>query len=430
MKKILLGIILIFSVSVINGQSNNEIAAVYFKKSQKNYNDTQLNEALKNYKKGVKFIDTIVQSNTAKLGTLIYFELNNFKEAKKYAKHYFLLAKNKRSKEYEQLLEIYIAIDEKLESIALQEKKAAAELLKKQLEQRRVDSLKTLWNAKSTAMNVPISEIQPFNAHNTAVFSNDGYYGIMDDLGTVLVNADTYKHTVSYDGYVLLTDAKENPSVIYYYDSKARNGGLLPSVSEFNKLSTHYGEVMLPRANGIVVTYPNNSLKAYVYDISNKSFVTIVDKPSLLKKLRKEDKIDKFDKAGKVRISKVYYNLGGTIGGDVYPLFFDDYRLYGYLCGIDGSVLPVSLFNAIGGFHNNSLHVMNADGSFWVNQNGTKISDATNEAGTYAGITKVVRLENGSYQLHQKIDGKDYIVLGDEKLEFMDDFLLKYPAKE
>ena len=55
------------------------------------------------------------------------------------------------------------------------------------------------------------------------------------------------------------------------------------------------------------------------------------------------------------------------------------------------------------------------------------MSAPENEAGTYVGASKVVQLENGSFQIHQKIEGKDVIVLGNEKLEILEDFLRKNP---
>jgi hypothetical protein len=101
--------------------------------------------------------------------------------------------------------------------------------------------------------------------------------------------------------------------------------------------------------------------------------------------------------------------------------------LFGFLCGIDGTVLQASEFNNLGAFYNGKAHVAKGSDSFWVNQNGTKVDDATNEAGKYTGKFELVRLENGGYQIQQEIDGEKFIILGDEKLETLETFIRNNP---
>ena len=60
-------------------------------------------------------------------------------------------------------------------------------------------------------------------------------------------------------------------------------------LSEFNALSTNYGKVMLPRANGRLVTYPNNSLQPLVYDLNERKVVKIANEEELFKNLKKAD---------------------------------------------------------------------------------------------------------------------------------------------
>ncbi|MBL4642726.1 MAG: hypothetical protein JKY44_03945, partial [Flavobacteriaceae bacterium] len=192
-------------------------------------------------------------------------------------------------------------------------------------------------------------------------------------------------------------------------------------------LSTHYGNVMMPRGNGMIITYPNNSFKAFIYNVNTRQFSKITDEKALFKELRKADKIDKYNKEGQVKLGKEWFNFGGHLGGGVYVLYTQDYTLYGFLCSLDGTVLKKNNYQGIGAFHNGKYHVINEGESYWVNQNGTKVTDPTNETGTYTGNSKIVSLEKGGFQIHQIIDGYNYIILGSEKLEFLEDFLRKHP---
>ena len=409
------------------GQSNKEIAGVYIRKAQANYSNLEIDEAAKNFGKGIKLLDTITRSDVARLGALIHFELSEFKEAKGYAKQYFALVKNKKTETYSQFLDLYVSIEEELEKVELERQKQEKARLAREKELRRIDSLKTVWKNKSDALTLKFNSVQAFNKNGIAVFQKGDFFGVMNDLGAVLVEPNTYENAKNFDGYILLLDKKENPTKIYCFNSKTKKGFLLPNISDFNTLSTHFGKVMLPRGSGRIITYPNNSLKALVFDIATKKFISVPNQKDLLKDLRKTDKIDKYNKDGQVRINKVWYDFGGHVGGGIYPLYLPDYTLYGFLCGIDGRVLPANEYNNIGAFYNGKAHVANGEDSFWVNQNGTKVPPATNEAGNYAGKSKLVKLEGGGYQIHQEYDGQKMIVLGVEKLEPLEEFLRKHP---
>lgn len=427
MKKTLFTLVFIFSVIFSFGQTNEEIAGVYIRKAQKQYSNIEIDEAAKNFNKAIKLLDTVNKASIARLGTLIQFELKKYDDAKKYARFYFKLVKNKKSEDYTQLLDLYVTIEEELEKVEAEKLKQEKARLAREKEAKRIDSLKTVWQNKANSLTLKINSINAFNKNNVSTFKNEDFVGIIDHLGNTLVKADTYKAVKSYDGYFLLMDKVSNPTKIYSYNSQTKQGALLPSVSEFNTLSTHYGNVMMPRGNGTVITYPNNSFKAYVYNVNAKEFVKITDVKALFKELKKNDKIDNYNKDGQVKLNKKYYNFGGHLGGGIYVLYKPDYRLHGFLCSLDGTVLSTNNYKGIGAFYNGKYHVMNDDDSYWVNQNGTKVSDPVNESGKYSGNSKIVSLEKGGFQIHQKIDGYNYIILGDEKLEFLEDFLRKYP---
>lgn len=427
MKKLLFTLaILLMSLSSF-GQSNEEIAGVYIRKAQNNYSNLEIDDADKNFAKAIKLLDTIKKPDVARLGALIKFELNEFEEAKKYAKQYFVLVKNKKTEIYTQLLDLYVTIEEELEKIELEKQKQEKAKLAREKEIRRIDSLKTVWKNRSDALTLQFESIQAFNKYGVSVFQKGEFFGAMNDLGTVLVQPNIYKDVKSFDGFILFLNKKENPTKIYCFNSKTKKGFLLPNIADFNTLSTHYGKVMLPRGNGRIITYPNNSLKALVYDITSKKFVNVSNQKELFKDLKKTDKIEKYNKEDQVRIDKVWYDFGGHIGGGIYPLYLPDFTLSGFLCGIDGKVLTASEYNNLGAFYNGKAHVANGSESFWVNQNGAKVTAAANEAGNYSGNSVLVRLESGGYQIHQEINEVKFIILGDEKLEPLEDFLRKHP---
>ena len=329
--------VLFFSISLFS-QTNEEIAGVYIRKAEKNFSELQIDEAAKNFGKAIKLLDTINNHNVAWLGARIKYELKEYTEAKKYSKYYFQLAKNKKSQDYTDMLDLYVMIEEELEKIEAQRVKEEKARLAREKEERRIDSLKTEWKNKANALTLKVDAIQNFNNYNISTFKKGAYVGIVDHMGAVLVKADTYKSAKNFDGFIVLMNDVKEPTKVFYYDSKTKNSGLLPSVSDFNTLSTHYGNVMLPRGNGTIVTYPNNSLKAFVYNVNSKQFITIADQKSLFKELRKTDKIEKSNKEGQVRIAKQWYHFGGHIGGEVYALYQSDYKLFGFLCGLDGKV--------------------------------------------------------------------------------------------
>ncbi len=427
MKKILLALLCVMTFTVSNAQSNNDIANVYIKRAQESLDNLEVDASLTHFTKAMKYMDTITSAKVAKLGTFIHYELRNFAEAQTMAKQYFLLSKNKKSTEYTEIIELFVNINEELEAQLAEEKRLEEERLRKEKELKRIDSLKTIWNNKSDALSIKVDSIYKFNKNNVALYSNKGSFGIIDDNGEILIKADEYIHAISYDGYILLLNKVEESNKIYCFNSNDRSGFDLPSPSDFNSLSTHYGKVMLPRGNGRLVTYPNNSYQPLVYDLNARKMVQISNKEALFKNLKKNDIIDKYNKEGEIKINKVWFDFGGHLGGGIHPLYSNkNYKVHSFLCSIDGKVLSsVSGYEYIGAFHNNKFQVYNDGKTTWVNQNGTKVSAPKDESGSYLGDSKVAKLENGSYQIKKG----GVIVLGDEKLEKMIDFLRKFGNK-
>lgn len=421
MKKLLLALICLMTFAFTNAQSNKDIANVYIKRSQESLDNLEVQLSLEHFNKAMKYMDTITSSKVARLGTFIHYELRNFAEAQKLAKQYFVLVKNKKSEEYIELLDLYVNINEELEIQLAEEKRLEEERIKKEKELKRIDSLKTIWQNKSESLTLKVDSIYKFNKNNLAVFKKGNFYGVISDRGEVVVNANEYQDFLSYDGFIVFKNKAQEPTKIYCYNTNSKSGFLLPYPSDFNTLSTHYGQVMLPRGNGRLVAYPNNSYEPMVYDLNVKKNVKVANLQDLLKNLKKNDVIDKYKKEGEVKIDKIWYDFGGHLGGGIHPLYFNKgYQVHSFLCSVDGKVLNASSkYQYIGAFYNNKFQALKGGQTVWINQNGTQLSAPQDESGVYTGITKVVKLDNGSYQMKQG----DFIILGNEKLEKLADFL-------
>ncbi|MCL7755062.1 hypothetical protein [Polaribacter sp. Z022] len=421
MKKLLLAFICLMTFALSNAQSNKDIANVYVKRAKESLENLEVQLSLTHFDKAMKYMDTITSSKVARLGTIIHYELTNFAEAQSYAKQYFLLVKNKKSEEYLEFLDLFVNINEELEAQLAEEKRIEEERLRKEKELKRIDSLKTIWNNKSESLSLKVDSIYKFDKNNLALFKANNYYGIINDKGEVLLKADLYEDALSFDGFFILKNKVKEATKIYCYNASSKTGYTLPSPSDFNMLSTHYGEVMLPRGNGRLVTYPNNSYEPMVYDLNLKKNVKVANKQDLFKNLKKNDVIDKYNKDDELKVNKVWYKFGGHLGGGIHPLYINNnYKVHSFLCSIDGKMLrSTSRYQFIGAFYNNKFQAIKDNETVWVNQNGTKVGAPDNESGVYTGNTKVVKLSNGSYQLMQG----EFIILGNEKLEKIAEFL-------
>ena len=284
MKKQILTLLSILCFTFSFSQSNEDIAKVYINRA---YNAIQesidYKEALVQFNKAMEYTDTITSSKVAMLGTFIHYEVNNLEEAKSYAKQYFLLERKKSSDEYLELLGLYVTINEELEKQNAEEKRLEEERIKKEKELRKIDSLKIIWQSKSDTFSLKVDSIYTFNKKSLALFSKNGYFGIVNDLGNIIIEADTYKDALSFDGYFLLMDKSHEASQIYCYNINKKNGFLLPFPSDLNPLSTHFGKIMLPRGNGRLITYLNNSYAPLVYDLVAKKDVKVANEKELFK---------------------------------------------------------------------------------------------------------------------------------------------------
>jgi len=403
------------------GQSRSEIASVYIKRAQELVEKIEFREANVQFEKAMKYTDTINTSDLAWLGAYIKFELKEYEAARSYAKKYFLLKRNTKSEEYQELLETYVTIEEKLIEIEEERKRMELERLRKEKEQRRLDSLEVVWTKKAATLSLQFDAIEDFNRFGTAIFKKGSYVGIIKDNGKILVDANKYQGVRSFDGYTLLLDKETNASKIFAFDHSTLQGHMLPSPNSMNNISTSFKEVMLPRGNGQVALYPNNSLQVVIYDIPSKAVVPAGDYKEIFKQLKKTDKISKSNKDGQVKVNKEWYYFGGDLGAGVHPLFAEDYSLKGFLLSISGAVLPPSSHNHIGVFYDGSYQYYAGGEVSWIDQSGSNVDAGENAFGTYGGATKITKTEEGTFRLIK--DGK--IILGDEELVPLNEFLQK-----
>ncbi|SHM84212.1 hypothetical protein [Polaribacter sp. KT 15] len=425
MKKQLLSIFFATFFCSFYAQNKSEIAKVYINRANNAIEESiDYKEALELFEKAMKYMDTVTKPSVADLGAKIYFELENYRQAQKYSKQYFLLAKNKNSETYQQQLELFVTIDEKLKEQIERERILEEERIKKSKELKRIDSLKSIWKKTSMDMALKVDSVYNFNANNYALFSKEGKYGVINDKAEIILEAKEYSNAINFAGYFLLLNKSKEATKIYSFNTNSGTGILLPNPSDFNALSTHFGKVMLPRENGRLITYPNNSYEPLVFDLNQGKIVKISNKEDLMKDLKKNDVLRKYNKDGEVKVDKDWYLFGGHLGGGIYPLYVEgDYNVKAFLCSVDGTMLYAdSKYDYIGSFHDNKAQAVKGDTISWVNQNGTKVSNAKDSKANYKGDSKVFKVEDGVYQILKN----GVIINGDKKLEKLPEYLRKF----
>ncbi len=273
-------------------------------------------------------------------------------------------------------------------------------------------------------MALKVDSVYNFNANNYALFSKEGKFGVINDKAEIILEAKEYTNAINFAGYFLLLNKSKEATKIYSFNTNSGTGILLPNPSDFNALSTHFGKVMLPRENGRLITYPNNSYEPLVFDLNQGKIVKISNKEDLMKDLKKNDVLRKYNKDGEVKVDKDWYLFGGHLGGGIYPLYVEgDYNVKAFLCSVDGTMLYAdSKYDYIGSFHDNKAQAVKGDTISWVNQNGTKVSNAKDSKANYKGDSKVFKVEDGIYQILKN----GVIINGDKKLEKLPEYLRKF----
>lgn len=422
MKKRITLIIIAFSLTCSFAQTNEEIAGVYIHKAEKNLKEQDLTTAEENFNKALVLLDhEVKQQNVDRLGTLINYLQGKFTDAKKFAKHYFQIAEDKTTEEYTEQLELFVEIEEKIDSI----NEVNAEIERKRIahvkELARVKSLKEDWDNKSNKLSFTAQEVGHFNKNGITTVKNNNFYGVINDKAVILVEPNKYKDFRFFDEYILLLDKKENATEILCYNTKTAESFKVPNVSSFNKISTTYGIVTSPRGSHKLITYPNNTTHTLIFDLQTKEFNTITDYKAILKPLKSEDIIDSYNKKEQIKINKQWYYFGGDIGGGIYTIYGEDLSLHGYLFHVDSSILTKKEVGYLGGLHHNILESSKNNQTSWIDAQKNKVNTPINENGIYSGLTKISKLENGNYQFKSN----NTIIFKNEKLIPLNEFLIQ-----
>lgn len=432
MKRLSLTTLFVLYSAMIFSQTNYEIANIYFSKAEKAMEKIDYKTALEHFNKGVKILDTIKRPSIAQKGVFINYELKNYTKAMEYAKQFFNLSSNNKSSErYTQMLELYVDMGEKIAEQEEDARKKAEAKLAKELELKRIDSLKNVWTEMAKKFEINADSIYKFNKNGIAIIKKGNKFGAINEVGEVLVKANEYEYAQANDGYIIFTDQQEEPAQIYCYNTSEKTGYDLPEPSNFDESSTYFDAVMLPRGNGRIALYPNNSIKTIVFDLEAEKKVKIANLKAILKELKKADKIGKYDDDEQtVKINKDWYALGNHLGSGVYSLYnIDEKSLYGYLITNHEEENPIvigaSNLGYVGSFYKNKLQAIKDGETIWINDVGEEGSKPRNSFADYSGETKVVKNKNGNYVLQQN----GTIVLGNKTLERLQDFMRKHAKK-
>ncbi|AOW20807.1 hypothetical protein [Urechidicola croceus] len=419
--------ILFFSILLLSQfgftQTNQELADAYVRRSEESLNSLKVDDALKNFEKAIKYTPEIKSEKVAYLGLVIYFELGNYSEAKKYSKRFFDLSLNKSSQEYTQALDLYIKIEEELERLELERQRLEEARIRKEKELRKIDSLKTVWTARSLELAINCDTIYNFTENKYALYKNQEKYGLVDEIGKIIVDASEFNYADFFDGYFIFSDKKVNPSKVFFFNSKSDNSFSFPEISKFDLIASNYGVIMLPRGNGRVVIYPKNSKKAKIFDLESQKIVSIANEKELLKELKSNAFIDKYDKEGEVRIGKKWFIFGSYLGGGLYQLYQKEEGLFYYLSTSKNKLFSEKELGYVGVSYNGKSQIIKRGVTSWINESGDVVNPPKNELSEYSGSSKIIKIEEGKYQIRQQIGTEEYIILEDEKLESMVKFL-------
>jgi len=415
-------LVLLFVTLTNLAQSKKDIANIYFKKAEKAMEKIDYNTAKIHFDKGLKVIDSANTTAIAQQGAFIYYELKDYQAAKGFAKQFFNLSRSKSSEDYSQMLELYVDMEEKILEKEEEKKRIIAEKKAKEAELKRIDSLKKVWKKKEEKFTLQIDELSNFNKKGIALFKKDDFYGIIDDSGNIIVEADTYTDAKQNEGFFILIDNKKNPEKVYCYNANNEKSFTIIEPYKYKEDLGDYGKITLPRGNGRMVMYPNEIAETLVYDFEEEKFVTIANIKEFFKEFKKNDKIDKYDdKERTIKIDKDWYLFGNHIGGQVYTLYsVENQKLFGYLFANeeDVKVLKKEDVGYLGVYHSNKLNAINSKGEeLWLSKDGEEASKPILN-NKYKGATKIVKVEKG-YQLVK--DGN--VFLRNETLEKLPDFL-------
>ncbi|MFD2917361.1 hypothetical protein [Psychroserpens luteus] len=429
MKTILTILFVIFNVININAQTDLEIGSVHLDRAEQSYLDNNMREARKHFDKAILYIKEITDSRVARLGTLLSYDIKDYTKAKILAKRYFELEKDNTKDSYKEMLVLYVTIDDDIKLREIEEERLRLERIKLENEKRHLDSITNLWTQKSSAFLLDIDDVKAFNKYNLAIYRKAGKLGLIDDRGTIIIEANTYEYAIDHDGYILFTDDEMKPTRVFCYNISTKEGYQLPSVTQFDNQAYDYGKFMLPRTNGLLVTYPTNTANVLVFDLNTKQFQSIEDKKEMLKTLKKNDIIDKYNKELQIKIEKDWFELGNTVGGGIHAIYNEKNELHGFLSTSEGKIYSSNYYSHLGAFCDGKFQIIENGTSGWMDAEGLKFDSKPNESGNYSGNSKYVKVKAGQFKILEKNNDSEMLILEDEKLLLLQDFIEKHSVK-
>jgi hypothetical protein len=406
----------------VSAQSDKEIAGIYLVKAEEKLKENAISQAVIYFDKANTLYGGDTTLKVEELGTLLYFELKDYQKSKEHAKRYFTLATDKKSERYQEVLYLYVEIEELIEvqnKIAVQEEK---ERLLKEKEENRLEALKKEWKEKAASLVFEADSIYEFDKNGVAPFkSSKGKYGVVDAMGNTVITSN-YSSFLCYDGYiVLLEGVAGQPTEIVVYNSRTKIQKTLPPVSNFNPLSTNYGKVMLPRDNNILITYPNNSNKVAVYDLSTNSLKINSSLINHFKYWKDLKVIKKYNKENQIKINKEYLSFGGDLVG-FSAFYHSTANLFGFI-SVSGSIVSSNSYNYLGTLCNGFVEAIKSDGTHvWLNENGKETKALVNKNGLYEGTNELIKIGDSKYQFRNK---ENQVIKGEDILDDLESFLKK-----
>ncbi|WP_418645969.1 hypothetical protein [Tenacibaculum insulae] len=428
MKKIII-LFVFFSSILTYGQSKRELADVYFKKSERALEAADFPLAKTHFERGVAKIGEVNTANNALTGALVYLELKEYEQAKKYVDKFFQISKNRSSDDYKLMLEVSVTVDEAIIESTAKEEKIKKEKLEKEKELKRIEALKKEWEEKAEDFTFDFDMLYPFNKYGVAVYEKNGYYGAINDRGIEVVEASIYKKVLNNEGYILFLNKEKSPTKILSINTKTKYKVQLPQAFTYVEDLTNYGVVTKPRGNGQVVMYSEELGKTMLYDLEEERFLKTVKLKDKLKKLKKDDKIDKY-KDRIVRIDKNKYRVGTFIGSGVYSLYKEgNGALFGYMFtenqGDRARVRVVAETGFLTAFHDKKLEGIKEDDTLvWYTKGGQEANKSQFDD-SYEGDVEIEKSEKGGYRLTK--DG--VVFIKGKTLEKLADFIEKNSTK-
>ncbi|WP_139958882.1 hypothetical protein [Flavicella sediminum] len=423
MKKILFLVVFLAFSNQTFAQSNTEIAGIYLIKAEEKLNIDMLDQALGYFDKAQKLLGAETTAKVEELGTMIYYKLKDFEKSKTHAKKYFELEKDKTSESYSQVLYLYVDLEEQIELQKEQDRKEREIAMFALKKQQRLDSLKNVWQEKADALIVSADTIYKLDKNGVAVFkSPTGNYGVITVDGKELIAPGAYANFSHFDGYIVLMEGvKGQPTSIKVLNTTSLKEITIPPVAQFNSLSTHYGQVMLPRDNHYLVCYPNNATKVAVYNLETNSLLPTPFLERHFKYWKDKKVIKKFNDDNQIKIEKDYLNFGGDLKG--FSVFYTETgSIYAYISS-GGNILLASQYTNIGTFSNGFSEAIKGDGQqVWINEKGIETKPLLNKNGDYVGTAILEKVGPSKYHF---INEAGQITKDEETLESLEKFLKK-----